>query len=851
MTAIAGQRLDSDPADGAFWSRVATTVSDGLRGLHVHPRDAVMLLPHTGLLAPARTAFARRGGWQPRIETAQTLLAALGPPPLAAPGMLSGEGGTDRLLAANLLRGQQFGAAWAERDPRAFSAAVAAVVETAHALHEASADQSPHARAAWWNALRQSMPASGGPGTSERVLARIAIEWAAAAHAPATDLLRMQHAAAWVVLTAAGRTSAPLQALAGRPILQLSADADAERPFDAMAALPGPRRLRAAGLEEEAAATTLAVLEALDGGMASIALIAQDRLVVRRIRALLERAGVPIDDETGWTLSTTRAAARLMAWLRASAPGAGRDAWIEALRAEVQDEARVSALEQAWRRGRPMAAEASAVQGDLSQRMTAWRPAVPRPLTEWLQTLRQAAPRLLAILDADTAGRQVLAALRLNGEPSESWHSVAQATRLDLAGFTAWVDETLEGGIWRPPHSGAAPVSIVPLAGAVLRTFDAVVFPGCDANHLGAFEAAPGLLPSALAREFGVDGAEQRRRREMLAFAQLLRAPRLTLLRRTNDGGEPLAASPLVECALLARRRQGVDIAEEEDVQLPLASVRRQPVPRPAPAMRSAMPQRLSATTVQALRDCPYKFFARVGLGLAEGDELESELDSSDYGRWIHALLYRFHTRRSGRDVDSDHAELLAAADAEQSRLGLDAAALLPYRAGFGALATRYLEWLQRHEAEGWRFASGETERRCVPPELDGLVLDGRLDRIDQHDSGAAMLIDYKTGSRDKLKQRLRDPLEDTQLAFYAALLTGDSHGAPPRALYLALGEREPVQEIEHPDVALSAALLVDGLAADIDALRAGTGAAALGEGEVCRHCEMRGLCRRDHWGGA
>ena len=49
--------------------------------------------------------------------------------------------------------------------------------------------------------------------------------------------------------------------------------------------------------------------------------------------------------------------------------------------------------------------------------------------------------------------------------------------------------------------------------------------------------------------------------------------------------------------------------------------------------MAPALPQRLSATTVQALRDCPYRFFARVGLGLNEGDELDAALDNSDYGQ--------------------------------------------------------------------------------------------------------------------------------------------------------------------------------------------------------------------------
>jgi ATP-dependent helicase/nuclease subunit B len=326
---------------------------------------------------------------------------------------------------------------------------------------------------------------------------------------------------------------------------------------------------------------------------------------------------------------------------------------------------------------------------------------------------------------------------------------------------------------------------------------------------------------------------------------QLLRAPKLTLLRRTHEGGEPLAPSALVERAMLARRRLGAAVEEEQRVVLPRQRVARQPVPRPAPSMDSAMPQRLSATTVQALRDCPYRFFARVALGLTEGNELDTELDSSDYGRWMHGLLYRFHTQRSGRD---DHAELLAAADAEQAALAIDAAALLPYRAAFDTFAEQYLAWLQAHEAEGWRFRSGEIERRCAPPDLDGVVLDGRLDRIDAHGDGAAMLIDYKTGNRDKLKKRLAEPLEDTQLAFYAALLTDEGSETPPRAIYLSLHERDAPRAIEHEDVALSAALLIDGLSADLDALRRGAGAPALGEGEVCRTCEARGLCRRDHW---
>ncbi|MFX8824843.1 hypothetical protein ABTM64_20010, partial [Acinetobacter baumannii] len=46
-----------------------------------------------------------------------------------------------------------------------------------------------------------------------------------------------------------------------------------------------------------------------------LALIAQDRLVARRVGAMLTRANVTVADETGWLLSTSRAAAAVASWL--------------------------------------------------------------------------------------------------------------------------------------------------------------------------------------------------------------------------------------------------------------------------------------------------------------------------------------------------------------------------------------------------------------------------------------------------------------------------------------------------------------------------------------------------------
>ncbi len=849
MTTTTRHRLDSGPVDFDFWPALATVSACWLAQASVPARDAIVLLPHAGLVSSARAAFARVGGWQPRIETPYTLAATLGPPPAARAGAPCGERGTDRLAAAAMLRGQVFGQAWAARDPRAFDEAVALLADTAQSLLSAAEIRPPHERAAWWVGLRDALPPVAGPGATERWLARMALEWAAAADAPATDVLSALRPAAWIALRAVGADPLALRLLeqavaADVPVLWLDADPSPARPFEASASLPAPTCDRAADLEEEAGAAALLVLGALEQGQAPVALIAQDRLVVRRIRAMLERAGVAPADETGWTLSTTRAAAHVMALLNAAAPGAGRDALIEALKAEAPEAA--AALEDAWRRERTPSAFAGAAEQALRQRLAVLRGAGRRRLSDWIVALRSASPTLMAALACDPAGREVQSALHLDGAPGNAaWRAAADAMAFDFSAFTAWVDATLEASTFLPPAGAQAQVVITPLARAALRPFGAVVFPGCDGKHLGASSAEPTLIPEGVARAFGLPDATLRRERETLAFAQLLRVPNLHLLHRTHDGDEPLALSPLVELAWHARRRAGQPVPDDVQVSLPVARARRRPQGRPAPVMAHGLPARLSASAVEALRACPYRFFARVALGLGESTELDAAIDKSDHGRWLHAVLHRFHTERSGTD---DRAQLLAAADAVQAQLALDAAAHWPFRAAFDTVADHYLAWLHERDAQGWRFAGGELERHCTPPDLDGLTLDGRLDRIDLGRDGGAMLIDYKTGNADKLAKLVRTPLEDTQLAFYAALLTDEPQEPPPRAIYLAIDERKPPRHIEHPDVALSAALLVEGLAADLAALRDGAGAPALGEGEACEHCHARGLCRRDHW---
>jgi ATP-dependent helicase/nuclease subunit B len=271
-------------------------------------------------------------------------------------------------------------------------------------------------------------------------------------------------------------------------------------------------------------------------------------------------------------------------------------------------------------------------------------------------------------------------------------------------------------------------------------------------------------------------------------------------------------------------------------------------VRRPAPATDGSLPVELSATAVERLRQCPYRFWARSVLGLGEADELARELDKRDYGNWLHDLLDRFH--RAREPLTDDATALRRAADEAMAAAGLDAAAMLPFRASFERLLPAYLGWLHARDAAGVRWTCGESAHVREAPELDNVRLAGRIDRIDRTGDGALELIDYKTGAGDRLKSLLRaNRYEDTQLAFYALLVRADADGAARvEASYLPIDVADEVRAVEHEDVADSARALLAGLAHDLARIRAGAGLRALGEGRVCEHCEVRGLCRRDHW---
>jgi ATP-dependent helicase/nuclease subunit B len=873
MAAIARLTLDfapSDPRGASPWQAFAQQVSAWAAREAISLRDAVVLLPFAQLLPLARQAFGQAGGWQPRIETTRTLAVSLGPTPPAQAMQITGDVAADRLTAARLLRSQAPGLAWSRQDPRRFERAVAALVQTAQALAQAAAAVPPGGRARYWEAARALLSPLPGPGAQQRWLARVALEWAAQAGASSTDRLFETRPSAWIALQAGGPdplvqsllTAAP-EAL---PCLVIDADTCALPAGD----VDPPRFARCDGFEHEAQCAAAQVLVHLERGDVPVALIGLDRQLVRRVRALLERQQVPLADETGWALSTTRAAALLMSMLRAAPVRAGTDAlfdWLKSLPGWPGREdapQRLRDLERFCRK-RALSRIAMLDRVELEAALAGFWPAVRAVLeplrierlsvSDWLPRLREAlqASGAWSELEADEAGRAVLAALRLSPGTvaDDAWLDAAGASVLSPQGLVSWVDAVLEQAVFTPtgPQADAAQVVITPLARAMLRPFGAVVCAGADDRHLGAPAAPHPLLSDADQEALGLGGRGLWQQRQTLAFRQLARLPHVTLLRRrVQADGEPLADSPLLQRLALDLAAQGRSLSAWVDPRA-TRTLPASPLARPLPRAADRLPGRVSASAVEALRDCPYRFFSRHVLALREDDELEAELEKRDYGSWLHAVLLRFHAGREapgGGDVDS--ARLHEIARDVQSAMGLPDDEFLPFAASFERFVPRYLDWLHGRDAAGEQWQSGEREFRIRPEGFGGIELQGVIDRIDRVDHGAALqLIDYKTVAPDKLKRKLAEPLEDSQLAFYAALLAPEAE-LPLQACYLPLDHGDRITELPHADVQRSAAVLLRELGSEFARLRAGAPLPALGEGATCEHCEARGLCRRDHW---
>jgi ATP-dependent helicase/nuclease subunit B len=814
----------------ALTSRIRSVMDE--RGAHA--ARTVVLLPYIHLLAVARKLWGEQvpDGFAPRFETTMNWSAAAGLP--AGGDDIGFDMGRDLLTALALLERAGLG-------PRADLLA-GRLVEAAWQVAAVAAAVPPAQRPAWAAKARRVVAAGlDAPVLAlESAVASIAIEWAAASAYAGDALLEGDLARELdLLVVVAGFQQDPL----ARQLSSLLQDKAVCLPLAVDGPLGDVRLHEAEGPSDEAERAAACVLRHVEAGRVPVAIAATDRVLTRRIRAMLDVRGLAIRDETGWKLSTTRAAAHAMLALRACAWNTSCDSVIDWLKnAPAIAPQHALAIERRVRRAglrewRSLAAadlgESEKLQALLHE-INGWREGMQqaRPLPQWIAALRcllRAAGQWEG-LERDAAGAKVIAALRLD----------EAARRFKLAEFTAWVNETLEAGSFAPQSPADEQVVILPFNQVLGRAFAALVAPGCDELRLVPAPEPPGLWSAAQRDGLGLPSREALEAEVRAGWRHALRTPVCDVLwRRSDDGGEPLLPSALVQALRLESAPQAA-----EDPRAARA-VRAQPTERPQAIGQALAPRQLSASAYEDLRRCPYRFFALRQLGLQEADEIDTEIDKRDFGNWLHQVLRRFHESlaRDAEPAAADRSRLLdrIADDVTRSQR-LDEGEFLPFAAAWPQVRDGYLAWLAGHEArEGAAFQHAESEHEM---QLGPVELVGRIDRIDRLADGRAMVMDYKTEPRAVSMDRVKQPGEDTQLAFYAALLNDDTL----RAAYVNVGERGATQTVEQPAVVEARDLLVHGILDDLGRIEGGAALAALGEGKVCDYCAARGLCRRDFW---
>ncbi len=819
-----------------------------LQSRSAHPARTVVLVPYAQLMPKAARAWARvvPSGFAPRFESTMNWARSQGgqlggfvPGPLD----LCHDAARDLLAAQALLADAGLG------DQRDLLAG--RVVEAAGQLAPLAAAVQPAQRAAW--AARMRTVVAGGLDAPvlalELAVVRVALEWVYAS-AYATDCLLgdavRNDVDCLVVLQ--GYQSEPLV----DAIRTHFGDKAATLPM-VQAAQRGAVALHAArDPEDEAARAAACVLQHLAAGRSPVALAATDRALTRRIRAMLGAQGLRIRDETGWKLSTTRAAAHLMTALRAARHDAPSDAVLDWLKhAPAWDVPALQRLEKTLRdagvrdwpgavaRLRSHDALTDLIAQVEDQRATLQR---ARPLAAWLQALRELlqATGQWNKLEGDAAGDAAIAALRLADGAQAEWAAVPHAARrMALHEFIAWVTDVLEAASFKPTHPRDEQVVILPFPQMLGQPFAAAVLPGCDEANLPAAPEPAGPWTAGQRAGLGLPTREALEAVQRAGWQQALAVPQVDVLWRTADAaGEPVLPSTLVQQLQQDRAAQ---TGNDPRVDHAVAAA---PTPRPQPSGAALPVARLSASAYEDLRRCPYRFFALRQLGLKEADELDTELDKRDFGTWLHAVLGHFHNALAAQPVPAgpQRLALIEEAAQEQTRtLGLAESEFLPFAASWPQARDGYLAWLDQHEADGAQFMEAEADRTTP---LGTLTLIGRLDRIDKLAGDMAMVMDYKTEALDVTRKRVKAASEDTQLAFYAALLPDDQL----RAAYVNVGERGETRTVEQDDVVAARDALIEGIQHDLQAIADGAPLPALGEGTVCDFCAARGLCRKDMW---
>ncbi|VAW94011.1 RND multidrug efflux transporter; Acriflavin resistance protein [hydrothermal vent metagenome] len=658
--------------------------------------------------------------------------------------------------------------------------------------------------------------------------------------------------------------------------------------------------------EQEARAIDIQLRRWLLEGKTKLAIVTENRRLARRVRALLERSGVHLQDAAGWALSTTRAATLVERWLECIEQDFDYLALLDLLKSPFifpeydRDTLHyaVYRLEQDIMRHENISRHLENYRNSIinrQDRLPNWfeKNQDTGVLNEVLQKLETAAEPLLQLsqqekitppqfiqaivnsfkilgltesLANDAAGIEIINLLE-----TLTIDSGLVQLKFNWSEARAWLALQLERSRFMPPAS-TTQVQLIGLSQSQLQKFDGLIIAAVEEEFLPGSPSPAAFFNDRVKYELGLNTSLQEKNERFYHFTRLLNASDNVLLsyRSQGDNGEEI--KPSAWLALLEQFYQlafDIDLQDEtlqalvnspENTFTHTASELAKQSHQPTPSMpENLIPEKISASQYQELMNCPYLFYAARGLKLEATDEIRQALSKADYGERIHQCLQAFHDKtddlpgpfKAKVTLHNRDAATKVLSDIIQKVFSADLTENHEHQAWYlqaQKIVPHYIDWQIKHQQD-WDIYKAEqtmSKELQINNSHKPLKLKGRLDRIDKNTEGLEV-IDYKTGVISSNKNV--ETGEQVQLPFYHTLLQDDEHNVTQvEYLEVKSDSVKTKAKLTGEKLETIAEESAERLKEIFSQLHTQTGLPAWGNEKTCGHCNMQGICRRQMW---
>lgn len=655
------------------------------------------------------------------------------------------------------------------------------------------------------------------------------------------------------------------------------------------------------GHEEQSHAVELQVRRLLLSGKTSIGIVTENRRLARRVRALLERADVPLHDLAGWALSTTRSGAVLERWLECIEEDFSFLPLLDLLKSpfifsqidsklvkhaayrlehDIIRQENIARNLQHYKNSIQKRAEklnwSSDISGVLLHILDSFETAneLLKPLLKGQHNALEYIEKLVTsfellgmteLLQQDAAGSRVL-------EMLDTLKYSAQQYSLEFKwpDFRTWLGRSLEQFVFSPEQENkqpGSPVTLMGLGQSRLQQFDALIIASAEHEHLPGKTNLTPFFNNAVRQQLNLSSTQEMLSERFHHFRRLLEAaPEILITANDEENGEEVPLSPWLEIIHNFYQLAFKTTLEDEEltqlVQRPETFVircREHTLPKKiktskATLPKALVPKRYSPSSYQKLIDCPYQFFAAYGLNLSPSEEVQEALSKSDYGERVHRCLEAFHQEVSGlagpfkETLNQQHrsAAIKLLSEIAKQVFARDIEDSFAHRGWLEQwlkLVPEYIDW-QIKNAEQWQFY--EAEHKTKISWQNETELSGRLDRIDQNKQGLS-IIDYKTGQSANLAEI--ELGEAVQLPFYALLAEAEYKRQVNQVSYLNLDKKVKFgTQLEGDVLDTISQQIGERLSELIQKMKQGQELHAWGTEAKCQYCNMDRLCRKQAW---